>query len=167
MSMRVTLIAAVAKNGVIGLKQDLPWRLPPDLKRFKALTMGHTMIMGRKTFESVVKPLPGRPLIVISRGNYAVPAGVRLAHTLAEALAMAEASGETEVFVAGGGEIYKEALATGRADRLQLTRLDLEVAGDTHFPDFDPARFQLVERDRHEAGPDAPFGYEFLVYDRV
>ena len=161
------MIAAVAKNGVIGVNNDLPWRLPPDLKRFKALTMGHTMIMGRKTFESVIKPLPGRPLIVISRRDYAVPAGVRLAHTLDEALGMAAASGDSEVFVAGGAEIYKEALVTGRADRLQLTRLDREFDGDTRFPDFEAARFRLVERDRHEAGPDAPFGYEFLVYDRV
>jgi dihydrofolate reductase len=165
--VRVTIIAAVARNGVIGRDNTLPWRLPADLRRFKALTLGHTLVMGRKTFQSIGRALPGRTTVVVSRGGggFAAPDGVRVAGSLDDALEGARAAGETEAFVAGGGEIYRVAIA--RADRLQLTRIDADVAGDATFPEFDAGAFRVVEREPHPAGGDAPFAYEFVVYDRV
>src|SRR5260370_4260992 len=131
--MSLALIAAVARNGVIGRANALPWRLPADLKRFKTLTLGHTLMMGRKTFESIGRPLPGRTMVVISRGGFRAPEGVQVVATVEEALAAAAA--DSEVFVAGGAEIYQQTIA--RADRLYLTHIDSDFEGDTRFPDFD------------------------------
>src|SRR5688572_23556704 len=141
--MRISIIAAVARNGTIGLDNRLPWRLPADLRHFKSLTMGHHLVMGRKTFESA-GVLPGRNTIVVTRrGLAAPPPGVVVAESLDRALEVARAAGEEEVFVGGGAEIYREAL--GRADRLYLTRIDADFAGDTTFPDFDPTQWREVE----------------------
>ena len=141
----------------------MPWRIPEDLKRFKALTLGHPVIMGRKTFESIGRPLPGRENIIITRSkNFAAP-GCRMAHSLHEALAAVNAAGE--VFVIGGAEIY--ALALPAADRLQLTEIDAEVEGDAFFPAFDRALWREIA---HESrGPDAlgDFGCRFVTYDRI
>jgi dihydrofolate reductase len=163
--MRVALIAAVAQNGVIGVDNRLPWRLPPDLRRFKQLTLGHTLVMGRKTFESIGRALPGRTTIVVSRSGFRVPEGVHAATSIDDALAQAAMAGETETFVAGGAEIYRAALA--RADRLYLTHVLADFAGDTHFPALDLGAFHVSSREPHAASDEAPFAYEFVVYDRV
>ncbi|HEX6864402.1 MAG TPA: dihydrofolate reductase, partial [Thermoanaerobaculia bacterium] len=114
--MKISLIAALARNRVIGRDNRLPWRLPPDLRRFKQLTMGHTLLVGRKTFESIGRPLPGRSMLVVSRQEGYSPEGVRVARSVQEALDLARAGGETELFVAGGAEIYRQTLPV--ADRL-------------------------------------------------
>ncbi|HEX3553693.1 MAG TPA: dihydrofolate reductase [Thermoanaerobaculia bacterium] len=160
--MRVTLIAAMAANRTIGLDSRLPWRLPADLRRFKALTLGHTMIMGRRTFDSIGgQPLYGRPTIVVTRNPAWSAPGVEVAHSLDEALAKAQ--GE-EVFVAGGEEIFR--LALPRADRIQLTRIDRDFPGDTFFPECAEDDWQVVEREDHGPTKEAPFSYSFLVLDR-
>jgi dihydrofolate reductase len=159
---RISLIVAMAANRVIGRDNTLPWRLPDDLRRFKRLTMGHTLIMGRKTWESIGRPLPGRDIVVVTRQEgYGVPPGVSVARSVEEALEVAEGD---EVFIAGGEEIFRQTI--DRADRLYLTRIDKDFPGDTFFPEFDPKRFRLVEREDHEATEEVPFAYSFLTYDR-
>jgi dihydrofolate reductase len=154
----INLIAAVAENGVIGVGNQLPWHLSADLKRFKALTMGHTLVMGRKTFESIGKALPGRTTIVITRDSDWNQTGVSVAHSVDEALACASG----EVFVAGGGEIYQQTI--GRADRLFITHVKARFGGDTYFPTIDPTRFRVVERESHD---DAQPHFEFVTYQRI
>ena len=162
--MRVSLIAAVAKNRVIGKDGQLPWRLPADLKRFKALTTGHPVIMGSRTWNEIGKPLPGRLNIVLSR-NPSFPApGGEVVTSLDAALARAESTGTDEAFVVGGSHVYS--LAFPRADRLYLTTIDFDPDGDTLFPDLDLAPFRLVSEERFDADPAAPAPYTFLVYDR-
>ena len=140
--MTVTLVAAVARDGVIGADGGLPWHLPDDLRRFKALTMGHTMIMGRRTFESIGRALPGRVSVVVTRDAGWTAPGVTVAHSVDEALALAGPG--TEVMVVGGGEIYRQTM--DRADRLEITHVDADVEGDTRFPEIDPAVWQLGAR---------------------
>jgi len=160
--MKVSLIAAMAKNRAIGVDNDLPWRLPADQRYFKAKTMGHTLIMGRRTFESIgERPLPGRKTIVVSRRQDYAPPGVEVVRSLDEALARAE--GE-EVFVAGGEEIFREALP--RAHRLYLTRIERDFPGDTFFPEFDESAWRLLDRERHEATAEIPFAYSFEIWEK-
>ena len=162
--MTVAIIAAVATNGVIGRNNDLPWHLSADLKRLKALTMGHAMIMGRKTFDSVGRPLPGRTTIVITRDPGFRADGVEVAHSLDEALE--RAAGDDLVFVAGGTRIFE--LALHRADRMYITRVHGEPEGDTYFPEFDDVHeWQLVDSEHFEADEKNDYPYSFLVYERV
>lgn len=156
--MRLSLIAAMASNRVIGRDNALPWRLPPDLKHFKRLTLGHCVIMGRKTFESMGKPLAGRTNIVITRNHEYWPEGVKIAHTVQGALALAR--GE-EVFIIGGAEIYRQTLPV--ADRLYLTLIEKDFDGDTRFPEYPESEWELVSEER---GQHADLSYRFLVYDR-
>lgn len=132
---RVTIIVAMAKNRVIGKDNKLPWHISEDLKRFKALTMGHPIIMGRKTFDSIGRPLPGRRNIVISRNPALKLPGAEVANSLEDALA--RCTTEAEVFVIGGQQIYAQALK--QADRIEMTEVECEVEGDAHFPPCDPA----------------------------
>jgi dihydrofolate reductase len=159
---RISLIVAVARNGVIGKDGKLPWHLPEDLKRFKALTMGHHIIMGRRTWESIGRPLPGRKSVVVTRQrDYSAP-GAIVVHSLPDAVAAC--AGDDEVFVIGGEEIYRTALPI--ADRIHLTRLDADYAGDTRFPALAPGQWHEVSRERHPGnGPDRP-GFDFLVLER-
>jgi dihydrofolate reductase len=160
---RISLIVAMAANRVIGRDNALPWRLPADLRRFKAVTLGHTLVMGRRTYESIGRPLPGRRTVVITRRTDWHPEGVQVVHSLEEALAAASA--ETEVFVAGGGEIFREALP--RADRIHLTRIEAEVPGDTTFPDFDPTAWKIVDEEHHEPDAENPLPFTFQILDRA
>ncbi len=162
--MRLSLIAAVADNGVIGAAGDIPWRLPEDWKRFKATTMGHHLLMGRMTWESIGKPLPGRTTVVISRGRPQLPEGVRLASSLDRAIEIAAEAAEREVFVAGGAGIYR--LALPRADRLYLTRVHASIEGDTLFPEWDESKWQLVASDHHPADERHPWAFTSQVFDR-
>ena len=152
----------MAKNRVIGLDNALPWRLPEDLKRFKALTLGHPIIMGRKTWASLGRPLPGRSNIVISRDAAFVADGATVAHSLQEAIADAALSGTDEIFIIGGAEIYRQALPLAR--RLQLTEIDRDFAGDVHFPAFDPQQWLEKLRERHHS--ETGFDYAFVTYER-
>ena len=156
--MKIILIAAMAKNRVIGRDNAIPWHIPGEQQRFKALTMGHTLIMGRKTFESIGRPLPGRKTIVISRNPEYQAKGCLTATSLTEALALCPK--EATIFIAGGGEIYRQALEM--AEAIYLTVLDREVDGEVLFPEFDPEQLRKISAERVN-GPEA---YTFSVYQR-
>ena len=162
--MKLSIIAAIAANGVIGREDDLPWRLSADLKRFKTLTMGHHLILGRKTFDSIGRALPGRTMVVISRGRAQVPQDVLLADSLGAAIEIAVGRGDSEAFVAGGAQIY--ALALPLANRLYLTRIEASFEGDTHFPAFDESNWVLSDEEIHSATESAPWQFRFQVWDR-
>ena len=163
--MKITLLAAMAENRVIGRAGALPWQLPDDLRRFKRRTDGHVIIMGRRTFESLNGPLPNRRAIVIThRRDYEAP-GAALAHSLDDALDTARDWGEREVFIVGGAAIY--ALALPLADRLEITLVHAEVKGDTYFPEFDLAAWTLTEDDHREADQRHPHAFSFRCYERA
>jgi dihydrofolate reductase len=166
--MPVSLIAAVAENGVIGRDGKLPWHLPEDLRRFKRLTQGHHLIVGRATWESVGKPLPGRTFIVVTSRGAESGLGPGAARSVAEAIRWAQESGDEEPFVAGGARIYREALERDLVDRLHLTRIHRSYEGDTRFPDFDVSGWRVVESESHpaDAAANRP-GFDFLVYERA
>ena len=161
MPPRISLVAAVARNGVIGDSGRLPWHLPEDLKRFKALTLGHVMIMGRRTHESIGRPLPGRRTIVVSRQAGLAFPGVEVAASLEAAIALA--GDVPEIFVVGGGEIYAQALPL--AHRLLLTEVDATPGGDAFFPPFDPSLWRVTARTEGRSAHG--LGYAFVDYARV
>jgi dihydrofolate reductase len=156
--MIISLIAAMAENRIIGRGNTIPWDLPGDLKRFKAITMGHPVIMGRKTFESIGRPLPGRKTIIITGKRDYRAEGCMIAHSLRDALA--ECTGADEVFISGGGEVYREALPI--ANRIYLTVLHREVDGDTRFPEI-PEDFVEVKR---EDVVEDTIACSFILYER-
>lgn len=159
----LSLIVAMTRDDVIGRGGQLPWRLSADLQRFKALTMGHAILMGRKTFDSLGRVLPGRTSIVVTRQkNLSLPAGVLLAHSLDEALQLAAA--DASPFVIGGGEIYVQAL--DRAQRLYVTWVEAQIEGDTRFPAWNRAQWRLVEQVQHPADAKNDHPYTFAIYDR-
>ena len=159
----VSLIVAMARNGVIGKDNRLPWHLPGDLKRFKRLTMGHHIIMGRKTYESIGKLLPGRTSVIVTRRqDYLVP-GAITAHSLEDAIE--RCANDDEIFVIGGAEIYRAALPL--ADRLLITQIDRESAGDTSFPPVDWSRWREVERQPYPEADAQSLPAQFIVYARI
>jgi dihydrofolate reductase len=158
----VSLIAAMSENHVIGKNGALPWHLPLDMQYFKRVTTGHPVIMGRKTFDTLPAPLRDRRNIVLTRDRSYEPTGAEVVASLDEALdAVLD---ETEVFVVGGGEVYR--LALPRADRLYLTVVHVEVTGDTHFPEFDEAEWRLVSDEHHDADPRHAHDFSFRRYER-
>ena len=164
--MIVALIVAMDRQRGIGQDNQLPWRLPADLKRFRELTTGHHLIVGRKTYESIGKPLPGRTTIIVTRNRAYTATGCFVAHTLAEALALARTRGETEAFVIGGAEIYAQALTA--ADRLYLTLVQAEVEADTFFPPYDaPHDWSIVEESQHAADEKNQFATVYQTLDRI
>jgi dihydrofolate reductase len=158
--MRISLIAAVSENNVIGDHGKIPWDIPEDMKHFRTLTMGKPVIMGRKTYESIGHPLPKRPNIVITRQKDFVAEGCEIVGSLDEALQIADCKNSEEVFVIGGGEIYREALE--KADRIYLTRVHTTIQGDAFFPEFHPEHWQEVSAERYEGKP----AYTFLLYEK-
>src|SRR5918996_2751313 len=163
---RRSMIVAMAANRVIGREDRLPWRLPADLRRFKALTMGHALVMGRKTYDSIGRPLPARRMIVITRQADWRRDGVEVVHSLDEALRAAQRDGtDTEVFIAGGGEIFQQALPV--TDRIYLTRIEAEIPGDAYFPQLDARDWRIVEQEHHDASDESPYPYTFEVLDRT
>jgi len=163
MMTRQSLIVALSENGVIGRGGRLPWRLSADLRRFKQLTMGHTIVMGRKTFESIGRPLPGRSSIVVTRQADYRPPGVKVAASLDEA--QRRAAGDTELFYIGGGEIYRQVLP--QVERIYMTRVHAQVTGDTVFPELAPGQWRLIEQSEHSADEKNDLPFSFLVYERV
>lgn len=155
--MPTVIVAAVARNGVIGVSGRLPWNIPDDLARFKRLTMGHSIVMGRATFDSIGRPLPGRVNIVLTKDPDWSRDGVTVTGSLDEALRVSKLHGD-DVFIVGGADVYRQALAV--ADRLELTEVDAEPAGDTRFPAVDWSQWREVARETHP-------GYSFVSYDRV
>ena len=158
--MIVSLIVAMSSNRVIGKKGGIPWKIPGEQKMFKKITMGHTMIMGRKTYESIGRPLPGRTNIVVTRqANYLAP-GCTVVHDLDSAF-KACAPDESEVFIIGGGHLYHATIAD--ADRIYLTLIPREIRGDTYFPEFSEAEFEIIE----SGFVDGIEPYHFYIYERV
>jgi dihydrofolate reductase len=159
---RLTLIVARARNGVIGNGSAIPWKIPGEQAYFKRVTMGHPIIMGRKTWESIGRPLPGRRSIVVSRDRAYVAAGAEVAASLAAALAAA--GPVPEIFVIGGGELYRLSLPT--ADRLLITEIDRDFDGDTYFPAPDSSQWRESARDHHPPTDDRPFAVDYVEYLR-
>ena len=157
----VSIIVAVAENGVIGDKNTLLWHISEDLKHFKAVTTGHPVIMGRKTYESLGRPLPNRTNVVITRQQVEIP-GCRVVHSLGEAVALFPA--DEEVFVIGGAQIYGEALSA--ADRFYLTRVHRAYEGDTRFPKWDAAEWRLVGSESFPCGERYEYPFTFETYER-
>lgn len=159
---RLSLIVAMDRNRVIGRDNRLPWHISEDLMRFKALTLGHPILMGRKTFESIGRVLPGRLNIVVTRQrDYRAPDGVRVTHSITEALSAAAGAGE--VFVIGGRELYEYALRA--AQRLHVTEVHGDFAGDTRFPEIDSSWRETAREHRPVPGPGYA-GYDFVTYER-
>ncbi len=161
--MQIALIVALDEGRGIGRAGKLPWHLRDDLQRFKALTLGHPLIIGRKTYESIGRPLPGRKMIVITRNQEYRPVGCQVAGSLSAALALAEAGGEVEAFIGGGGEVFAQALSL--ADRMHLTRVHVRINCDVFFPEYNPRDWSETHRVAHPADAynDYPFTYHLLV----
>lgn len=157
--MTLVAVVAIGSNGVIGADGQMPWPRTGDQKQFKALTMGHPLVMGRATYESIGKPLPGRTSIVLTRDRSWRADGVEIAHTLADALARA-AELDDEVYLIGGAQVYAEALAEGLVDRMVVTHVHLAPEGDAWFPDIDWPEWTETAREAHD-------GYDITTYDKV
>ncbi len=167
--MKIAMIAAVAENNAIGINNKMPWYLPGDLRYFKAVTMGKPIIMGRKTFESLRKPLPGRTNIVITRDENYHFEGIRVVHSLKDALSLAEdvalIDGVQELMVIGGAEIYRQALP--QAERLYLTKVYQSFEGDAFFPEIDKSQWQEIAREDHRTDDEQQLTYSYLVLDKI
>lgn len=167
--MKLAIIVAQAKNRVIGINNKLPWHLPEDLRYFKQVTMGKPIIMGRKTFESIGRSLPGRTNIVITRQNDYAPDGVKVVDSLEAAYELAESigliNGIDEAMVIGGAQIYASALP--KADRLYLTQVDAEIDGDAWFPEVQQQNWKEVGRENFSAEGPNPYNYSFIVLDKI
>jgi dihydrofolate reductase len=162
--MRVSAVVAMAQNRVIGVNGQLPWKLPEDLKRFKSLTWGHPIIMGRKTYESIGRLLPGRQNILITRRKGYGVAGAQVAHSLEAALALCP-QGTEEAFIIGGAEIYEMALP--KIQRIYLTWIRKDIAGDTYFPEFNMKDYREVESADFSAEAEGGVSYSFKTLDRL
>ena len=160
--MLISLIVAMANHRVIGRSNAMPWHMPADLRHFKAVTLGKPVVMGRRTFESIGRPLPGRRNLVISRNPEWQAVDVEVAPSLDAALAML--ADHDEVMILGGGQLYAEALP--RADRLYLTHIELAVEGDTFFPDYSGYEWQQIEHSTHPADEKNPYPYRFETLQR-
>ncbi|MGK0389001.1 MAG: dihydrofolate reductase [Maribacter sp.] len=164
--MIVSAIVAVAKNNVMGRDNDIPWYLPADLKYFKATTLNRHIIMGRKTFMSIGRPLPKRTNVIMTRQPFFFASGCVIAHSIEQALEMAYDNGEDEVFIIGGGEIYKQSMQYW--DRLYLTEVDLEVKdGDTFFPDINFEEWKHTVSDPQVPDEKNEMAYTFNIYERI
>src|SRR3989338_2019603 len=162
--MHLSLIAAVADNGAIGGKNKLLWHLPDDLKHFKELTKGHPVIMGRKTYESIGRPLPERKNIVITHQTDLKIPGCEVVSSLQEALEVAKSGMPTEIFIIGGGEIYKQAM--GIADRMYLTHVHANPTGDAFFPVFDPEGWKVIEEEERPIDKDHALRFTYKTYEK-
>jgi len=159
----ISFVVAMDKNRIIGKNNQLPWHLPADLKFFKQVTMGHPIIMGRKTFESIGKPLPGRENIILTRNEDYRAEGCKVIHTVAE-IKQIEEETQGEVCVIGGAEIFKEAFPM--ADRLYITWIEEEFEGDTYFPEFDEKEWNVISKEQGPQDEKNPYLYYFVIYER-
>ncbi len=165
--MMISIIAAIAKNRVIGKANDLPWRLPDDMKFFMETTSGHHVIMGRKNYESLpekFRPLPNRTNIVLTRQNNFTAQGCVIVNNLNDGVQLAKKAGEKELFMMGGAEIYK--LALPMTDTLYLTEIDAEIEGDTFFPEWNKKEWREISRHHHPADAKHKYAFDFVVYKK-
>jgi len=163
--MRISAIAAMSKNRIIGKDNQIPWYLPADLRFFQRTTMGHHVIMGRKNYESLGKPLKRRSNIIITRNPYFISSGCLVVHTLEEALSLAHEGGEEEAFIIGGGEIYR--LALDYLDRIYLTTIDLITDGDVTFPEIDPDQWRVTSEESFATDEKNKYPFIIQVIDRI
>ncbi|MFZ1808726.1 MAG: dihydrofolate reductase [Cyclobacteriaceae bacterium] len=165
--MTISLIAALAQNRVIGKENDLPWRLPDDMKYFMQTTSGHHVLMGRKNYDSLpdkFKPLPNRTNIVVTRQSNFEAVGCTIVSSIEQGIEIASKNKEEELFVIGGAQIYKQSLE--RADYLYLTEINAEIEGDTFFPEIDPAKWSEVSRKPHAIDEKHRYSFDFVIYKR-
>ena len=159
----ISLVAAKARNGVIGSRNDLPWYLPADLRRFKEITLGHTVVMGRRTLESIMgrlgTPLPERRNIVLTRKQAMYP-GVEVMHDIRELRNIRD-----DIYIIGGAEVYAQTF--DMVDRLYLTEIHADIAGDVYFPEFDITKWREVSRELHPRDEKHPYDFDFVIYDRL
>jgi dihydrofolate reductase len=162
--MLISAIAALTRNRVIGKDNQIPWYLPADLKFFKRTTLGHHILMGRKNYESLGKPLPKRTNVVITRDPYFISTGCIVVHSIEEALQVARDNGEEEAFIIGGGEIYAQSLPL--IDKMYLSEIDAEIEGDVFFPEFDRSNWVVTSEDHHPADERNAFPFTVRIYER-
>jgi dihydrofolate reductase len=165
--MIISQIAAVAENGVIGRNNDLPWKLPDDMKFFMNTTKGHHVVMGRKNYESLhekFRPLPNRTNIVVTRQRDFKASGCIVVHSAEEAITIARSTGEPELFIIGGAEIYSVSLP--KTDKLYITEIHARVEGDTYFPEFNKNEWKEISRTPHPADERHAYAFDFVIYER-
>lgn len=163
--MTISCIVAIAKNKVIGKDNDIPWYLPADLKYFKKITTGHHILMGRKCYQSIGRPLPNRTNVIITRDPYFISSNCLVARSIEEGLEMAYDNGETELFIIGGGTIYEQTKALW--DKLYLTEVDLEVEGDIFFPELKDDEWEIQDIQNHKKDEKNVYDYRFKILKRV
>ena len=163
-SKMLSLIVAMDQNRVIGLNNDMPWHIPNDLRYFKERTSGHTIVMGRKTFDSLGRVLPNRKHVVLTRSDKAFPDEVIVLHEFEEILQYAKTHDDKEIFIIGGGELYKQMLP--HVDRMYITKIANSFEGDVYFPAFDERDWKLTSKEKGLKDEKNPYDYYYLVYDR-
>lgn len=163
--MKVSCIVATAHNNVIGKDNDIPWYLPADLQYFKKITLGHHILMGRKCYTSIGRPLPKRTNVIITRDPYFISTNCIVVHSISEALEKAYDNGEEEAFIIGGGTIYEQTMDLW--DRLYLTQVDVKAEGDIYFPKLEKDKWKLVSEDPRKADDKNEYDYNFKIYDRL
>jgi len=163
--MIISCIVAVAKNNVIGKDNDIPWYLPADLKYFKKITSGHHIIMGRKCYQSIGRPLPNRTNVIITRDPFFISTNCLVAHSIEEALSLAYENGEKECFIIGGGTIYEQ--TKDLWDKLYITTVDIEPDGDIYFTELDESKWKTVSKEHHTKDEKNTFDYTFKLLQRI
>ncbi|MCE2789891.1 MAG: dihydrofolate reductase [Saprospiraceae bacterium] len=163
--MTISCIVAVARHNVFGKNNEIPWYLPADLAYFKKTTLNHCIIMGRSCFDSIGRPLPNRTNIIITRDPFFIASQCLVAHSIGEALAIAQQQGDDEIFIIGGGQIYEQTQDLWQ--KIYLTEVDLEVEGDTFFPEIDQKMWQLLSEESHEKNEKNPFNYTFKILEKI
>lgn len=162
--MTISIIVAISENRAIGINNQIPWYLPADLKYFKKTTLGHHILMGRKSYLSIGKPLPKRTNLVLTRNPFFTATGITVIHNLEEGIEIARSSGEEELFIIGGGDIYRQSIDL--VDRLYITEVDIQTEGDTFFPEIDLNKWDLISEDYHLADDRNKWNYCFKIYHR-
>ena len=162
--MTLSAIVATAKNGIIGKDNEIPWYLPADFAYFKRITLNHHIIMGRNCYESIGRPLPKRTNIIVTRNPFYIATGCITVHSITEGVKIAKQNGETEAFIIGGGEIYKQTMQL--LDKIYLTEVDLDTEGDVFFPEFNPAEWHLISEEKHEKDEKNEWDYTFKIFEK-
>ena len=162
--MNLTLIAAMDQNRLIGRDNDMPWHLPSDLRFFKRITLSKPLLMGRKTYESIGRPLPKRTNVIVTRNPYFIATNCLIAYSIEDALGMAFDNGEEEAFIIGGGQIYEQ--SQNLWDKVYLTEVDLEVEGDVYFPKLLETDWELCSEESHQPDAKNEYGYTFKIFER-
>ncbi|WP_291725529.1 dihydrofolate reductase [Bernardetia sp.] len=166
--MKISIITARSKNGVIGSENSLPWKMPSDMRFFKQTTLGHHVLVGRKTYQSFNVQLVERPALILTRKSDYTPKyeDDQTISTLEDGIQKAKENNETELFIIGGGEIYKQALEKNLVTHMYITEIDAIIEGDTFFPDFDESEWSIIRKDSFSAGEKNDYDYSFVLYER-